>query len=954
MLRSRSFHCVVLSALAPLAVVAGCGHGGGGSSSRAAIGDVPAVPEHLEQSKIESGAVDLASVVDHGAKLFAANFNTLDGAGRPETTGTGGPRDRRESPENFNRISAPDANSCAGCHNLPRVGGGGDNVANVFVLGQRFPFVNFDAGAGDAFQDHTLEEVANERNTLGMFGSGFVELLAREMTTDLLAIRDAAIAAAAASGSDTTMSLDTKGVNFGAITARPDGTLVTGAVEGVNADLVIRPFHQKGAVVSLREFSNNAFNHHHGMQSSERFGAGVDADNDGHADELTVGDITAASLWQATLPVPGRVLPNDPVALAAVRRGEDVFEAIGCATCHVPFLRLESPIFTEPNPYNPPDNLRPGDVGAEVAVDLTEFGDGPHLSRESDGSVLVPLFSDLKRHDLGDLLNNEKLEQGGIPTREWLTRKLWGAANEPPFLHHGRVNLIGDAIHYHGGEATAARDAFDALSTDDRNALVEFLKTLRVLPEGATSIVMFENGSGIVGDAPTIPFHMEQADIDAGRITLDELREHGQRLFGASFNELDGQGRPNTTGTGIARLTRGFPQNFNRVSAPDADSCAGCHNVPRIGGGGDNVANVFVLGQRFPFVNFDGSEGDGFEDHTLLNVANERNTLGMFGAGYIELLAREMSTDLISIRQTAIADAAILGANVTRDLVTKGVRFGAITARPDGSVDTSAVAGVNGDLIVRPFHQKGVVVSLREFSNNAFNHHHGMQASERFGAGNDADGDGFVDELTVGDITAASVWQANLPVPGRVMPKSPRERAAVDRGEERFQEIGCAECHVPALRLENPVFTEPNPFNPPDNLRVGDVPRPFAWDLTTSGQFPRLKRETDGSVLVPAFTDLKRHDMGPGLDNEKILQGGVPTSQYITRKLWGMANEPPFLHHGRALLISEAILAHGGEAEAARRAYERLSASQQNEIIDFLKTLQVLPEGTRDTVIEAR
>lgn len=42
--------------------------------------------------------------------------------------------------------------------------------------------------------------------------------------------------------------------------------------------LVIRPFHQAGRVVSLREFSNNAFNHHHGIQSSERFGAGTDPD----------------------------------------------------------------------------------------------------------------------------------------------------------------------------------------------------------------------------------------------------------------------------------------------------------------------------------------------------------------------------------------------------------------------------------------------------------------------------------------------------------------------------------------------------------------------------------------------------------------------------------------------------------------------------------------------------
>jgi CxxC motif-containing protein (DUF1111 family) len=94
--------------------------------------------------------------------------------------------------------------------------------------------------------------------------------------------------------------------------------------------------------------------------------------------------------------------------------------------------------------------------------------------------------------------------------------------------------------------------------------------------------------------------------------------------------------------------------------------------------------------------------------------------------------------------------------------------------------------------------------------------------------------------------------------------------------------------------------------------------------------------------------------MGPGLDNEKVVQAGVPTKEWLTRKLWGIANEPPFLHHGRALLLSEAILAHGGEAEASREAFVALPLARQNEIVEFLKTLQVLPEGEPDLVIDAR
>ena len=100
---------------------------------------------------------------------------------------------------------------------------------------------------------------------------------------------------------------------------------------------------------------------------------------------------------------------------------------------------------------------------------------------------MVPVFTDLKRHDMGDVLNNETLEEEMVPTDQWLTRKLWGFANEPPYLHHGRATLISEAILAHGGEAQASRDAFAALSPDDQAAVVEFLKTLQIMPESGGS-----------------------------------------------------------------------------------------------------------------------------------------------------------------------------------------------------------------------------------------------------------------------------------------------------------------------------------------------------------------------------------------------------------------------------------------------------------------------------------
>ena len=335
----------------------------------------------------------------------------------------------------------------------------------------------------------------------------------------------------------------------------------------------------------------------------------------------------------------------------------------------------------------------------------------------------------------------------------------------------------------------------------------------------------------------------------------------------------------------MPRARRESPQNFNRISGPDSNSCAGCHNVPAIGGGGDVVANVFVLGQACPFVNFDGGEGDGFRpDLTLHNVANERGTIGMWGSGFIELLAREMTAELLFQRQTGLDLAAAESRDVTVDLNSKGVSFGSLVARANGSYDSRNVQGVDLDLIVKPFHQKGVVISLREFSNNAMNHHHGMQTEERFGTGIDHDQDGMTNEATVGDVTALTLFQALLEVPEQVMPTDASEAQSVNDGGALFASIGCAECHIPALRLQNPVFSEPNPFNPAGNLRLVDVASVYEVDLTTNGPGNRLARETDGTVLVPAYTDMKRHDLGAEVDNEQRIQGNVPTSVFLTKR----------------------------------------------------------------------
>jgi hypothetical protein len=479
--------------------------------------DEPAFDRHMSQAAIAAGEHSFEDVFDHGAQLFEADFNYCDGRGRPATTGANSGRAPEDQPE-FHRISAPDANSCAGCHNEPRIGGGGDIVANVFVLAQ----------AADPVVDSTSAEFSNFRNTLGMFGTGGIEMLAREMTADLHALRDATIEQAQSTGEPVTIELLTKGVSFGQLTAMPDGTVDTSECEGVDHDLVVKPFHQAGVVVSLREFTVNAMNHHHGMQAEERFDLiperGVDFDQDGIATELTLGDITASTIWQASLGVPGQVLPADPAERAVVERGEELFDTVGCTSCHIPELQLESNLFTEPNPYNPA-----GTFTSDTPVfsfDLTSQGEGPFLESNGAGGAIVRAYTDLKRHNLCDAPDhpepiryycNEQLaqnrpEQDGNPGTEYfLTRRLWDVGNSSPYGHTGQLSTITEAILAHGGEGRVSRDAFAGLPFDDQVAVVQFLKSLQALPVGSEAVV-YEDEYGTVpansfnpGDNPPPP-----------------------------------------------------------------------------------------------------------------------------------------------------------------------------------------------------------------------------------------------------------------------------------------------------------------------------------------------------------------------------------------------------------------------------------------------------------------
>jgi hypothetical protein len=356
-----------------------------------------------------------------------------------------------------------------------------------------------------------------------MNGSGFLEMVARQMTADLKAI-----AAGMPSGSSS--ALISKGVSFGTLTHNTDGTWDTSKVVGLPApsllstgstppSLLILPYAQSGNVVSIRQFTNNATNHHHGMQSEERFGLNTDPDGDGVVNELTVADITAISLFQATLSVPGLVVSDDKTVQLAIRSGQLTFDQIGCNSCHMDALPLDNKgwIYSEPSPYNPAGNLQVGPTNypltaPALTVDLTS-GALPHPRLEpANGVVMVPAYTDLKLHDISASSDPktdpecEPLDQNqpaGSPAFfagncKFITRKLWGFYNQGgAFMHHGKFTTAREAVEAHSGEALSSRQAFDALSSTLRDDLIEFLKSLQVLPQGSNSLVVDQNGKSI-------------------------------------------------------------------------------------------------------------------------------------------------------------------------------------------------------------------------------------------------------------------------------------------------------------------------------------------------------------------------------------------------------------------------------------------------------------------------
>lgn len=431
--------------------------------------------------------------------------------------------------------------------------------------------------------------------------------------------------------------------------------------------------------------------------------------------------------------------------------------------------------------------------------------------------------------------------------------------------------------------------------------------------------------------------------LPAGELDINELHElieTGEQLFVAKFTRADGAGRPAATQAIIpTKVRHRTEQAFARLAGPDAQACSSCHNDPVVGGAGDFVTNVFVS-EGFSNANFDTSDPQ---------FSNERGTNHLFGAGLLELLAREMSADLARLRRQAL-DAALGEQEPAKvELVTKGVSFGYLTAMPDGLVNLEQIDGVDADLVVRPFSQKGVMTSLRQFSVNAMNHHHGMQATERFGkrwtADADFDEDKVSDELSPADISALVAWQATRPPPVQRAPSDSSWQQAAARGAEYFSGFGCDSCHKTSLPLSSLSFADPGSLDVAGTISTMQVEAPAIYNLALLQWAKDLPRNASGDVLVPLFGDLKRHKMTDRsvatLGNELLSQRFVGRDIFMTSELWGIGSTAPYGHRNDFTTLDEIIRAHGGAGRDAREAYIDAEPKVRSALIAFLKTLVI-------------
>jgi len=353
-----------------------------------------------------------------------------------------------------------------------------------------------------------------------------------------------------------------------------------------------------------------------------------------------------------------------------------------------------------------------------------------------------------------------------------------------------------------------------------------------------------------------------------------------------------GDPNPGLTPQMRAAFDRGrevFDHHFRRSEGhgPDfnTDSCKSCHGVPVSGGSAPLYRNFLLVGRNaggtmVPVMDNDIPVARNFSYTrvarepipAIADIRAQRNAPPMFGLGVLE---RIDDLDVVVYNDPADSNGDGISGRVNLELGNLG-RFGY-------KAQARSVEGfVRGPL----FNHMGITTNPLTAPGLA-----GFEAIAQVSAPDDpnADDDGVADpEMGNDDLFALVVFVREIAPPAPL----PMD-AVAQQGEQLFETVGCAKCHVPNLvRDGTPVY---------------------------------------------AYTDLLIHDMGASLA-DGVIQGLATGSEFRTQPLWGVRHSAPYLHDGRADTLDKAILMHDGEALAIRNAYAARTPAEREAIVRFLET----------------